>query len=78
MNLLYLLKENFKNLLFDLFINHWKKLSEFVLFFKLVVIKKLKILKNTLQRITYEGHWIRPCLDNTIYGLEAYGVPSKK
>ena len=55
MDLLYLLKENFKNLLFDLFINHWKKLSEFVLFIKLVVIKKLKILKNTLQRITYEA-----------------------
>ena len=57
-------------------INHWKKLREFVLFIKLFLITKMKILKNTLELIT--RHWIRPCLHNTFYGLEAYGVPSKK
>ena len=33
-------------------INHWKKLQEFVLFIKLVIITKMKILQNTLERIT--------------------------
>ena len=56
-------------------INHWKKLREFVLFIKLFVITKMKILKNTLEHIT--RHWIRPYLHNTFYGLETYGALSK-
>ena len=58
MNLFYLLKKNFKNLLLDLL--NRKELREFVLFMKLFVATKMKIRKNTLEPIT--KHWIRPCL----------------
>ena len=76
-DLFYLLKKNFKNLLFDLL--NRKELQEFVLFMKLFVATKMKIRKNTLEPIT--KHWIRPCLQKIIsghlpihfvYGLEAY------
>ena len=51
MDLLYLLEENFKNLLFDSLIteNEHRKV---VLFIKLFVATKLEILKNTLEHIT--------------------------
>ena len=50
MDLFYLLKKNFKNLLLDLL--NRKKLREFVLFMKLFVATKVKIGKNTLEPIT--------------------------
>ena len=50
-------------------INHWKELREFVLFIKLFVVTKMKILNKTLERIT--RHWIRPAY------TKALGVPSK-
>ena len=51
MDLFYLLKKNFKNLLLDLL--NRKELREFVLFMKLFVATKVvKIRKNTLEPIT--------------------------
>ena len=46
-DLFYLLKKNFKNLLLDLL--NRKELREFVLFMKLFVATKVKIRKNTLN-----------------------------
>ena len=47
-------------------IYHEKELSEFVLFIKLLVVTKMKIPKNALERIT--RHWMRPCLHKSIGG----------
>ena len=64
MDLFYLSKENFKNLLFDSLImgrsfNNLSYLSSWLL-------SQMEIPKNMLKRIV--RHWIRPCLSKSIRG----------
>ena len=65
MDLLYLLKENLKNLIFDLLIRG-RSFQNLSYLSSLFVVKKMEILKNTLERIT--RHWISPCLHKSIGG----------
>ena len=64
MDLFYLLKENFKNLLLTL--NQGKELREYILFIKLFVVTKMEAPKNSLKHITRQR--IRPCLHKSIGG----------
>ena len=65
MDLLYLLKENLKNLIFDLLIRG-RSFQNLSYLSSLFVVKKMEIPKNTLERIT--RYWIRPCLHKSIGG----------
>ena len=74
MDLLNLLKKDFKNILFDLLIigRSFENLS----YLSSCSLHKDEDSEEYAQRST--RHWIRPCLHNAFYGLEAYDVPSKK
>ena len=76
MNLLYLMEENFKNLLFYFCFNHGKELREFALIIKLFVVRRVKILKNKPEIITRHllTQKYRASPPNTFYDLEAYGT----
>ena len=77
MDLLYLLKENFKNLLFDLLIigTGFKNLS----YLSGCSLHKDEDSEDSEEyaRAYYEA-LNQTSLHHTFYGLEAYGVPSKK